>query len=77
LIPVRTLESLVSGGVITAKKPGAITPKGDTCARGSAIPFFRDVAAPAKPEASGLLQGFSYRDGESAGSSVAGIRSTI
>ena len=31
LIPVRTLQLLVSGGVIKAKTPGAITPKGDTC----------------------------------------------
>ena len=29
MIPVRALELLVSGGTITAKMPGAITPKGD------------------------------------------------
>jgi hypothetical protein len=29
LIPVRALELPVSSGVITAKMPGAITPKGD------------------------------------------------
>jgi hypothetical protein len=29
LIPVRALELLVSSGVITAKMPGSITPKGD------------------------------------------------
>jgi hypothetical protein len=46
-------------------------------ASGSTVPFFREFAAPAKPDASGLLQAFSYRDGESAGSSVAGISSTI
>lgn len=31
MIPVRALELPVSSGAITAKMPGAITPKGDTC----------------------------------------------
>jgi hypothetical protein len=30
LTPVRTLEFTVSSGAITAKTPGANTPKGDT-----------------------------------------------